>query len=131
VASGEQEPRPGMPEETQGQSMQMELVAPAEPGTTMALYSNFIQVTLAPHDFTFHLGWFTFPAFTEPPQPGPTGTVPVHVRPLAKVSVPLTLVQGIIRVLQSQVEAWEAAFGQPFPEEPKAGATRDVARASE
>jgi hypothetical protein len=105
----------GEPREPTG--TEMHLIASVEPGDTMALYANFLQVTGSPHDFTFHFGWYTVPAFVEPPE----GVVNVPIRPLAKVSIPLNLVRATINLLQLQAEAWEANFGEPLPEQPQAG----------
>jgi len=80
----------------------------------MALYANFVQASMSAHDLTLHFGWFTLPAFTEVP----SGEVDVPVRPLAKVSIPLNLVRGLIRLLEAQVIAWEDAHGQPVPDLP-------------
>jgi hypothetical protein len=90
------------------------IVAPLELGQTQALYTNHVQVTFTPEDFTLHLGWYALPPLTEPPE----GELEVHVRPLAKVTLPLNVVQLVVQLLQRQVEAWEASFGMPIPKHP-------------
>jgi hypothetical protein len=94
---------------------QARLVPPTGMGGPQILYANFVQVSTSPHDFTLHFSWFTSPLMSEPPPPG--SVIEITPRPLASISIPLTLVQGIITVLQSQVDAWEAAFQRPFPTE--------------
>lgn len=88
------------------------LVAPAEypPGP----YSNFVQVTITPHDFTLHFASYTTPVVTEPPKE----PVRVPVRPLASVTIPLNLVRALIGVLEGQAANWQASFGQPLPDHP-------------
>lgn len=93
---------------------ELRLIAPTELGQTPLAYANFVQVTGTPHDFTFHFGWYATPPFTEPPQ----GSVDVEVRPVTKISVPLNLLRGIVRVLEMQAQAWEADMGQALPDNP-------------
>jgi len=81
------------------------------------LYANFVQATMSPLDLTFHFGWYALPTTEEPPRGG--GEIPVPVRPVAKVSIPLPLVKGILRVLESQLAAWEQNFGTPVPDQPR------------
>lgn len=80
------------------------------------VYSNFVQVTFTPLDFTLHFGSYVIPALSEPPS---GSEIQVPVRAIAKVSVPLSLVRGIVRVLERQINAWEESFGQPVPDQPE------------
>jgi hypothetical protein len=93
----------------------LHISAPAEIGDVPALYSNFVQVSFTPNDLTLHLGWYALPTYGEPP---PAETIEVGVRPLVKVSLPLTLIRGLIGALQTTVEAYEESFGQPMPDQP-------------
>jgi len=86
-----------------------------------AVYSNFVQGTISPQDLTLYFGWYGVPPLAEPP----TESVDIPIRPVMAVSIPLTLIHGVIRVLQSQVAAWEASTGQPFPEDQGAQAAVD------
>jgi hypothetical protein len=79
------------------------------------IYANNVGVTATAEDMTMHLGWYALPVITE--QPGDADVIPVPVRPLAKVTVPLNLVRGIIAVLQNQLAQWEQNFG-PLPPHP-------------
>jgi hypothetical protein len=83
---------------------------------TMALYANFVQATTTAYDLTFHFGWYATPTFEEPPE---TGLTEVPVRALAKVSIPLGLIRGVIDVLEKQLDAWEKVYGQPLPASPR------------
>jgi hypothetical protein len=73
-----------------------------------------VQATYSPEDLTLHFGWYAIPALTEPP-PEP---VEVQVRPIAKVTIPLNLIRGVISVLQSQLEGWEQTFGMAVQQHP-------------
>ena len=93
---------------------QMRLVPPDYTGSPVQ-YSNFVQGTASPYDLTLHFGWFSSPLLAEPP----TEPVDVPVRPLLSVTVPLNIVRGMIRVLESQLAAAEANLGQtPTGSEP-------------
>jgi hypothetical protein len=98
--------------------VQLRLVPSADSFEIPIVYSNFAQVTVSPHDLTFHFGYYAIPAFTEPPQ----GVVDVPVRPMVKVTLPLSLVRNLIHVLEAQAEQWEGNFGQPLPAEPSSPA---------
>lgn len=95
---------------------QFQIVPPQEIGDTPALYANFVQGTVTPYDLTLHFGWYAIPPLME--EPG--GPVPVPVRPIVKVSIPLSLVRGVITMLEKQLEAWQDAFGQTPPSDPGA-----------
>lgn len=101
------------------------LVPPTDTRDAPNLYSNFIQATMSPHDFTLHLGWFSFPALLERPQED----VEVPVRLLATVTLPLNLMPGLIDVLQSQVANWAKVFRDQAPSPPGSGdPSSDVSR---
>jgi hypothetical protein len=70
---------------------------------------------MSPLDLTFHFGWYAIPATGDQA----AGEIAVPVVPVAKVSVPLPLVRGILRVLESQLQAWEENFGTPVPDQPR------------
>jgi hypothetical protein len=95
----EQLPEPG--------PARIRLVPPLDAGDTPLLYANFFQATVSQLDITLHLGWYTLPPFLEPPE---EEEVQVPVRPLLKLSLPLSLVPGIITVLQAQLESWQQSF---------------------
>jgi len=91
-----------------------EIVPSSEIGDTPAVYANFVQGTVTPFDLTLHFGWYAIPPFTKTP----SDTVPVPVRPVVKVSIPLSLVRGVMGMMEKQLEAWQDAFGQPAPDQP-------------
>jgi hypothetical protein len=103
------------PTPLEGVEASARIVTPRALGDTQALYANHVQVTFTPEDFTLHLGWYALPAFTEPPE---EGTFEVHVRPLAKVTLPLNLVQGVVDVMTNQMRAWEQSFEMELPKHP-------------
>jgi hypothetical protein len=88
---------------------------PQEIGDTPAVYANFVQGTITPFDLTLHFGWYALPPLMTPPE----GTVDVPVRPIIKVSIPLSLVRGTIAMLQNQLQGWEHAFGEAAPDQPE------------
>jgi hypothetical protein len=108
----------GVSERAVEAEVQYELIPPAESPETPAVYSNFAQATVSPHDMTLHFGWFAVPPLMEPPEE----TVQVPIRPLVKVTIPLNLVRGTIALLQRQLEAWEGSYGQQMPTEPPSAA---------
>ena len=93
------------PEEQRGQ---FQIRPSQEIGDTPAVYANFVQGTVTPFDLTLHFGWYAIPPLME----NPGGIVDVPVRPIIKVSLPLSLVRGTIGLLEAQLRAWEDAFGQ-------------------
>jgi hypothetical protein len=117
---------PDLPE---SQGVQLRLVT--DPDAQVApLYSNFVQVTLSPLDFTFHFGWYAIPP--EPPAQLPAnGTVDVPVTSVAKVSIPLGIVPAIRDLLDRQIEAWETNFGGNFPAQPAAASPTGAAASKE
>lgn len=86
--------------EQEAVSAQFRLVPPSY-SETPVVYSNFAQATPSQHDLTLFFGWYATPPLAEPPE----AVVEVPVRPLVAVSVPLGVVPGLIRVLESQLEA--------------------------
>lgn len=87
---------------------EFKLVPPPESAETLALYSNFAQATMSPHDMTMHFGWYAIPPLIEPPE----GAVDVEIRPLVKVTIPLNLVRGVIDLLERQLSSWQESFGE-------------------
>jgi hypothetical protein len=82
------------------------LVPPQETGDTPVFYANFVQATFSPLDATIHLGWYATPTVDEQP----TEPVQVPVRGLAKVSLPIGLIPGMIELLQRQLMAWQESM---------------------
>jgi hypothetical protein len=101
--------------EAAGHPAELRLVPP-EWGEAPTDYANFVQATASPFDLTLHLGWFSTPILEELP----TSPVEVPVRPLRSVTIPLTLVRGLITVLEAQLAAAESSPGvvrHPQPSE--------------
>ena len=88
-----------------GEAVELRLV-PADFSGAPLMYANFIQGTAAQHDMTLYLGWYSTPPFGGEK---PTEPVDIPVRPLASVTVPISLVPGLIRVLQAQLSVHQAA----------------------
>jgi hypothetical protein len=84
------------------------LVPPVDTGDIPIIYANFVQATFSPVDATLHLGWYATPAIDERPD----DEVPVPVRGLAKVSLPIGLIPGIIDLLQRQLTAWRDSMSE-------------------
>lgn len=106
--------RVGSTEHDAAMQAQLRLVRNQETPQPAPLYSNQLNVTFTPEDFTFHFGWYAIPALTEPPT---DGTLTVAVEPMARVVIPLSLIPNIIALLQRQIAAYEENFG-PLPEHP-------------
>jgi hypothetical protein len=94
-------------ESPDGGHVRFELIPPPPDADAQVLYANFFQATASQLDLTMHLGWYALPALTTLPE----GTISVPVQALAKVTLPLALIPGIIDVLQKQLAAWEQTFG--------------------
>ncbi len=91
------------------------LTPPDDYGMAPSLYANYVQVTMSPHDFRLLLGSFAFPPLAEPR----SGEVGVPIEPVASITLPLNLVRGLIRALETQAAGWEAAFKEPLPDQPQ------------
>jgi hypothetical protein len=76
------------------------------------LYANVVNSSLSPHDVTLHFGWFSSPLLEE----APTGTLEIPVRAVASISLPLTMVRNLIKLLEAQADNWEANSGQTLPD---------------
>jgi hypothetical protein len=86
----------------------------ANAGDVPTVYSNFIQVGFSPHDFRLHLGVYSFPVLSEPPE----GQVEVPVEPVLSVAIPLNLARGLVRALETSIANWEKGFNEPVPDQP-------------
>lgn len=84
--------------------------APSPPPT----YTNYVQGTFTPEDFTLFFGWYAVPALSERPE---DGVVNVPVQPVARLTVPLILMRSIIALMERQLAAYETSFGE-IPEHP-------------
>lgn len=77
-------------------------------------YSNYVQVTFTPEDFTIHFGYYGMPPLTEAPE---GGIIEAVTEPVARITLPLNLMSNVIAVLQRQLSAYEQSFGD-IPEHP-------------
>jgi hypothetical protein len=98
---------------------QVRLVNPTDLSEAATYYSNFVQVNIAPHEFEIYFSRYSMPVLMQPP-PEPT-TVNVTPRPVANIAIPLSLVRGLIKALETSVQNWENNFGVPLPSEPTLG----------
>lgn len=96
--------------------IQARIVAPTDMSKVPTYYANYAQVGFSPHEFTLNFSRYSMPIVSEPPSE--TLILEVHPQPIASVSIPLNLIQGLIRALQGQVENWETTFHQAVPAEP-------------
>jgi len=99
------------PEPTEAQ---LHLFVDPEAAPPFTTYSNHLQVTFTPEDFTLHLGWYAVPPISERP---PDGVLEVPVQPVARVTLPLNLMRSTIAVLERVLRGYEESFGQ-IPEHP-------------
>ncbi len=93
----------------------LRISAPSDWSDVPSQYANFVQVTMSPHDFRLLFGHYAFPPL---PEPRPAEVV-VPIEPQVAVTIPLNLMKGLIRALQTQVDRWEEGFREPVPEQPQ------------
>lgn len=110
-------------------SYQVRLVNPTDFSAAPSFYSNHVQVNLAPHEFELYFSRYTMPILMAPPTE-PTN-IDVTPRPAANVTIPLSLVRGLIRALETTAQNWETTFGQSLPVEPTLGSAVGVSEADE
>jgi hypothetical protein len=89
-------------------SVQFQLVPGQETPDGLHLYANHAAVTATPHDISIHLGAFAIPALTAPP----ASTVDVPVRPVALVTIPISIAEPLAQLLLTQLSAWESNFSK-------------------
>src|SRR6266545_7478850 len=114
--SAEGHVEPGQQPGRQGGVIQARIVAPTDMSGAPTYYANYAQVGFSPHEFTVHFSRYSIPIVSEPPSE--TLILEVRPQPVASISIPLNLVQGLIRALQGQIENWETIFHQALPTEP-------------
>jgi hypothetical protein len=102
-------------------SVEFRLVPPSY-ADAPAIYSNFIQAALGQHDLSLYFGWYGTPVLTAPP----TAPQDIPVRPLMTVSIPLGILRGLIRVLESQASVIEASTGSALPDAPPTQVVADI-----
>jgi hypothetical protein len=88
-------------------------VIPPDMSEAPFFYSNMVQVATSPYDFTLHFSWFAPPLVTEPP----AEDIQVTARPMASVTIPVTLMGSFLQVLQDQFENWQNRVRQSLPSE--------------
>ena len=89
------------------------LIYPEPTDEDRRVYANYVQVNHTPWDFALHFGLVTTP--TVPPQPNPEGYVEIPVSKLLTVNIPVPLIHGLIKALQTQVETYEKQYGETKP----------------
>jgi hypothetical protein len=95
---------------------QVKVVPPIDMGDAPVFYANLIQVATSPHDFTLHFNWFASPLLREPLPPGEQ--IEITARPVASITIPVTIMNSFIRVLQDQFANYQALLRQTIPDEP-------------
>lgn len=76
-------------------------------------YSNYVLVNSTQWDFTLHFGHVVLPT-AKPKLDEETGEVITEAKCVARVTVPVSLVKGIIQALQTQISQYESLYG-PLP----------------
>ena len=72
-------------------------------------YANYIAVNHTPWDFSLHFGLVTAPIG---PQKQTSGVVEIPVKKLVTVNIPTTIIKGLIKALETNVELYEKAHGE-------------------
>jgi|SRR5215218_63139 len=110
----EREQRPTGP----ARSIRARIVPTIDTSEVPSFYSNFIQVTTSPYEFTVYFSRLSVPVVTQQPE---AAVAEIRPQPIAAVSIPLNLARGFLEALDQQIQNWEATFRQPLPAEPKLG----------
>lgn len=72
------------------------------------LYANVITVNHTPWDFALHFYNLVVPVRTDEPEE----PVDLTAKKTAVVSIPVTLVRGLIEALQTNLERYEQSYGK-------------------
>jgi hypothetical protein len=87
------------------------LVYPPVTEEDKPVYANYVAVSHTPWDFAVHFGTVVMPA--APVASGQkSGTVEIPVRKVQTVNLPIPLIKGFIKALQTQVEKYEQSYGE-------------------
>jgi hypothetical protein len=78
------------------------------------VYANNVRVTFTAEDFTIFFGWYSLPPLDARPE---SGQITSHLHPVMQVTLPLNLMRSVIKVMERQVDGYEANFG-PIPTHP-------------
>ena len=73
------------------------------------LYGNAILVNHTPWDFALHFSHVVAPVAAKP---APSGEVEVKAKKVAVISIPATLVRGLIAALQTNLDRYERVYGK-------------------
>ncbi len=92
------------PEQPAQPQVQFDIQVPE--GTENGVYSNFLSVWHAEHDFTLDF------CVTDQPRPDPEGNVRVVCRVVARVKIPLTVAEDMLRALAENVSRYEEVAGR-------------------
>ncbi len=83
------------------------------------LYANGILVNHTPWDFAIHFSHVVAPVIA---QPNAAGQIEIKAKKVTVISIPATLVRGLISALQTNLERYEKTYGKietPKDERPK------------
>jgi hypothetical protein len=72
-------------------------------------YSNAISINHTPWDFAMHFAYVVMPQI---PQPSSAGKLEIKAKRVAVVNIPATLVRGLIRALETNLERYEGVYGK-------------------
>lgn len=106
-AAGPAQPKPQVAAPTQVQAQ----IVIGEPGDIPNYYSNFIEVGHNQHEFV--LNFVRTPTSLSPSKMQEIAqTGKIVVEPILQVTLPPTLIPGLLKALQLQKEKFNKAFGQ-------------------
>jgi hypothetical protein len=99
-------PQPPEPQPQPGQPAQVHFDIQVPEGAETGVYSNFLSVWHAEHDFTLDF------CVTDQPRPDADGNVRVVCRVVARVKIPLTVAEDMLRALAENVTRYEEVAGR-------------------
>jgi hypothetical protein len=102
-------------------SLQVRVQAPTDMAGAPTFYANMIQIATSPYDFTLHFSWFSTPVFEEPPDED----IKITARPVATVTIPVTLMGNLIQVLQTQLANYQSLLRQSIAIQAEPSATQE------
>jgi len=97
-------PASGPPGSGHPQSVHFEIQVPE--GSESGVYANFLSVWHADHDFTLDF------CVTDQPRARDDGSVNVFCRVAARVKIPLTVAEDMLRALADNVSRYEQVAGR-------------------
>lgn len=91
------------------QAAKAKIVYPEVTEEERPLYANAILVNHTPWDFALHFSHVVTPIAAKPAS---SGEVEVKAKKVAVISIPATLVRGLLDALQTSLDRYEKVYGK-------------------